>query len=88
MAASLSGTWTRRMTVRHWSLAGLAFCALMMAVALALQYVAGLEPCPLCWLQRFGFMGAGLVSFLAFLHGLGGGKAGGVQAQAAQKNGP
>ena len=29
----------------------------------------GLEPCPLCWLQRFGFMGAGLVSFLAFLHG-------------------
>lgn len=29
----------------------------------------GLEPCPLCWLQRFGFMGAGLVSLLAFLHG-------------------
>lgn len=29
----------------------------------------GLEPCPLCWLQRFGFMGAGLVSLVAFLHG-------------------
>lgn len=29
----------------------------------------GLEPCPLCWLQRFGFMGAGLVSLLALLHG-------------------
>lgn len=29
----------------------------------------GLEPCPLCWLQRFGFMGAGLVSLLAFLQG-------------------
>jgi len=29
----------------------------------------GLEPCPLCWLQRFGFMGAGLVSLLAALQG-------------------
>ena len=29
----------------------------------------GLEPCPLCWLQRFGFMGAGLVSLVALLHG-------------------
>lgn len=28
----------------------------------------GLEPCPLCWLQRFGFIGAGLVSLVAFLH--------------------
>lgn len=28
----------------------------------------GLEPCPLCWLQRFGFMGAGAVSLLAVLH--------------------
>lgn len=29
----------------------------------------GLAPCPLCWLQRFGFMGAGLVGLLGFLHG-------------------
>lgn len=32
----------------------------------------GLEPCPLCWLQRFGFMAAGVVSLLAALHGPGG----------------
>ncbi|GGE66469.1 disulfide bond formation protein B [Streptosporangium jomthongense] len=31
----------------------------------------GLEPCPLCWLQRFGFMGVGLISLLAALHGPG-----------------
>lgn len=31
----------------------------------------GLEPCPLCWLQRFGFMGVGLVSLLAALQGPG-----------------
>lgn len=29
----------------------------------------GLEPCPLCWLQRFGFMAVGLVSLVAALHG-------------------
>lgn len=76
MAASLSGTWTRRMTVRHWSLAGLAFCALMMAVALALQYVAGLEPCPLCIFQRIAVIATALVLLIAAIHnprGWGGG---------------
>lgn len=76
MAASLSGTWTRRMTVRHWSLAGLAFCALMMAVALALQYVAGLEPCPLCIFQRIAVIAAALIFLIAAIHnprGWGGG---------------
>src|SRR5690554_4333960 len=34
-----------------------------------MEHVMGLEPCPLCWLQRFGFMGAGLVSLLAALQG-------------------
>lgn len=44
-------------------------CAALLGVAFYMEYVMGLEPCPLCWLQRFGFMGAGLVSLLAFLHG-------------------
>ena len=44
-------------------------CAGLLAVAFYMEHVMGLEPCPLCWLQRFGFMGAGLVSLLAFLHG-------------------
>ena len=50
---------------------GLIFlvCAALLGVAFYMEHVMGLEPCPLCWLQRFGFMGAGLVSFLAFLHG-------------------
>lgn len=50
---------------------GLVFlvCAGLLAVAFYMEHVMGLEPCPLCWLQRFGFMGAGLVSLLAFLHG-------------------
>ncbi|MFO8141427.1 MAG: disulfide bond formation protein B [Marinobacter sp.] len=50
---------------------GLVFlvCAALLAVAFYMEHVMGLEPCPLCWLQRFGFMGAGLVSLVAFLHG-------------------
>ena len=50
---------------------GLVFlvCAGLLAVAFYMEHVMGLEPSPLCWLQRFGFMGAGLVSLLAFLHG-------------------
>lgn len=50
---------------------GLIFvvCTGLLAVAFYMEHVMGLEPCPLCWLQRFGFMGAGLVSLLAALHG-------------------
>ncbi|MBS8241887.1 disulfide bond formation protein B [Marinobacter lipolyticus] len=43
-------------------------CAALLGVAFYMEHVMGLEPCPLCWLQRFGFMGAGLVSLLAVLH--------------------
>ena len=50
---------------------GLIFlvCAALLGVAFYMEHVMGLEPCPLCWLQRFGFMGAGLVSLLALLQG-------------------
>lgn len=44
-------------------------CAGLLAVALYMEHVMNLEPCPLCWLQRFAFMAVGLVSFLAALHG-------------------
>lgn len=47
-------------------------CAGLLGVAFYMEYVMGLEPCPLCWLQRFGFMAAGLVSLLAALLGPGG----------------
>ncbi|WP_227368580.1 disulfide bond formation protein B [Halomonas sp. M20] len=54
--------------LRQWSLAGLAFCALMMGVALALQYVVGLTPCPLCILQRIAVLSAALVFLVAAIH--------------------
>ncbi|MDI9246472.1 disulfide bond formation protein B [Marinobacter sp. CHS3-4] len=44
-------------------------CAGLLGVAFYMEYVMGLEPCPLCWLQRFGFMAVGLVALVAALHG-------------------
>ena len=46
-------------------------CALMMAYALYAQHVLGLEPCPLCVLQRLAVIATGVVFLLAFIHGPG-----------------
>lgn len=53
------------------SLFFLAFlaCAAMLGTGFYLQYVIGLEPCPLCILQRIFFAGAGLFALIAGLHG-------------------
>ncbi|APE30094.1 disulfide bond formation protein B [Halomonas aestuarii] len=58
----------REFEVRAWSLAGLAFCVLMMAVALVLEHVVGLEPCPLCIFQRVAVLAAAAVFLVAALH--------------------
>jgi len=55
-------------SLRHWSLAGLALCVMMMAVALGLEHIVGLEPCPLCVFQRVAVIAAGLVFALAAVH--------------------
>lgn len=57
-----------RLSVRQWSLAGLAFCALMMGVALGLEHLGGLEPCPLCIFQRVAVLAAAAVFVVAAIH--------------------
>jgi disulfide bond formation protein DsbB len=47
---------------------GAAACAGMMSFALFVQHGLGLEPCPLCIVQRFGVIGVGLVFLIAALH--------------------
>lgn len=37
----------------------------LLGAALYMQYVEGYEPCPLCIMQRFAFVGIGLFSLLA-----------------------
>lgn len=52
------------------SLSVLAFvgCVLLMVAALYLEHVVGLEPCPLCIVQRLCVIGFGLVCLIAALH--------------------
>lgn len=44
-------------------------CAGLLAYAYYAQFVLGLEPCPLCILQRFGFMIMGAIALVAAIHG-------------------
>jgi len=53
---------------RPLNLLGFAACTGLMIAALVLQYLEGLEPCPLCILQRVAVMLLGGVFLLAALH--------------------
>lgn len=48
---------------------GLVACVLILAGAYGLEWIAGMEPCPLCMVQRLVFVGMALVFLVAFLHG-------------------
>lgn len=49
-------------------LGGFAVCVLLIAIALYMQHVMGLEPCPLCILQRVAVMAVGLILLVAAVH--------------------
>ncbi len=53
---------------RSLNLLGATACAGMMAFALYAQHGLGLEPCPLCILQRMAVTGTGIAFLLAALH--------------------
>lgn len=46
----------------------LIICALLLAVALYMEYVMGLIPCPLCMTQRVFVLLVGFLALLAFVH--------------------
>jgi len=56
------------LTRRTGNLVGLAASAALIGYALYVQYVQGLEPCPLCILQRVAVMAVGVLFLLAALH--------------------
>ena len=61
--------WTMNFLSMRWlSAAAAVSCAVLMATALYFQYVKGLEPCPLCTLQRVTVIVLGVVFFAAALH--------------------
>jgi disulfide bond formation protein DsbB len=53
---------------RTGNLLGLLACAGLIGYALYVQYGMGLEPCPLCILQRVAVITAGVLFLLALLH--------------------
>jgi disulfide bond formation protein DsbB len=57
--------WIHR---RTGNLLGLLACAGLLGYALFVQYVQGLEPCPLCILQRVAVLVAGALFLVAALH--------------------
>jgi disulfide bond formation protein DsbB len=60
---------SRYLTARRgFTLAALA-CALLLGFGFYLQYARGLEPCPLCLVQRFFFFAVLAICVLAALHG-------------------
>lgn len=60
-----------RFTPRIAFAAILAACVALLAFALYLQEYKGLDPCPMCILQRYAFIAMGVVALVAALHGRG-----------------
>ncbi|MDH3645322.1 MAG: disulfide bond formation protein B [Gammaproteobacteria bacterium] len=56
------------LSVRQINFAGAASCAGMMGFALYSQYVAELNPCPLCVFQRIAVIALGVIFLVAFIH--------------------
>ena len=44
------------------------FCVTLLGIAMYMEKVMMMEPCPLCMTQRFFFVLAGLTSLMAFIH--------------------
>lgn len=55
-------------SIRQTNLLIFLICTAMMLVAFYLEYVQGMEPCPLCMTQRVFVIAVGLMAFFAFLH--------------------
>jgi protein dithiol:quinone oxidoreductase len=53
---------------RSLNFAAAVACAALLGFAYFIQYVIGMEPCPLCIVQRAAFLGLGLVFLLAAVH--------------------
>ncbi len=62
-------SWIEWRRLRGSNTLGFLACALLIAVAYYLELVLGMEPCPLCIIQRIAMAALGVVFLLAVLHG-------------------
>ncbi len=65
----MSLSWIDRRSLRAANALGFLFCAGMIGAAYYMELVMGLEPCPLCILQRVAVLAMGSVFLLAAIHG-------------------
>ncbi len=63
--------WENRTTMRQRLPFAAIFvmCAVLLGIAIYLQEEVGLEPCPMCIIQRYVFTLIGLVALVAAIHG-------------------
>jgi disulfide bond formation protein DsbB len=58
-----------KLTSRKLALAGFLVCAGLIGIALYLEHFKGLDPCPLCMIQRLCYYALGGVLLIAAIHG-------------------
>lgn len=56
-------------STRPWFAAIFVACAVLLGIAIYLQEQVGLEPCPMCILQRYAFTAIGIVALVGAIHG-------------------
>lgn len=57
-----------RLPFRSLAIALFVVCSSLLAVGLYLQHVKGIEPCPMCIMQRYALAACGLIGLVAGLH--------------------
>ncbi|MCW5626091.1 MAG: disulfide bond formation protein B [Burkholderiales bacterium] len=60
---------TRLLSPRILLAAMFVACAGLLAYGLYLQHAVGLQPCPMCILQRYAFVVLGLIAMVGMIHG-------------------
>ncbi len=53
---------------QQWAVITCLLCGAMLTIALVMEFVLGLVPCPLCMMQRIWFLLAGAVTYISLLH--------------------
>ena len=56
------------MDAHRWALAILILTGAMLFAALCLELILGMEPCPLCLMQRVWVFAAGFIAYLSVVH--------------------
>lgn len=57
-----------RYPLRLIFLAIFTYCACLIGIGLVLQHFGGYEPCPMCIMQRYAFVGCAAIALIAGLH--------------------